>query len=168
MSDISTIHKTNENSKVDPTEQEWLAHVREYHIFNDAQARLIADALRDVQTYTREERDIVLDDMVGVLRDWQEGVNLELDKLCCELQTYRERVASLEGQLQAMKDLKGVPGKQGERGEAWRNRQARCARRERRDRRRRQERIALDWRQGGRLQSDNGDERWHARAAHLA
>jgi hypothetical protein len=51
-----------------------------------------------------------------VLREWQDGIYEELDKLQDGLRTHRERVAMLEGQLRAMVDLKGVPGKQGERG----------------------------------------------------
>jgi hypothetical protein len=117
MSDGSIIRKTSENSKVPADdEQRWFAHVREYGIFNDAQARLIADGLRDVQNYARADFRSEIDDLVGVLRTAQDGIYSELDKLHDERRTHRERVAMLEGQIKAMTDLKGVPGKQGERG----------------------------------------------------
>jgi hypothetical protein len=120
MSDISIIHKTRDDSKVVyPPDRgdEWFRHVQEYNIFNDAQARLIADALMDVQSYARAERESEINDLVEVLRDWQEGIQEELDQLHQVIGLYRERVATLEGKLDAMTDLKGITGKQGERGE---------------------------------------------------
>jgi hypothetical protein len=119
MSDGSIIRKTRDDSKVvyhTDDGDAWFRHVREYNIFNDAQARLIADGLLDVQIYARSERDSALDELIGTLRDWQDGTYEELDKLHDELRTHRERVAMLEGQMKAMTDLKGIPGKQGERG----------------------------------------------------
>jgi hypothetical protein len=119
MSDGGIIRKTRDDSKVvyqSDNGDEWFRHVREYHIFNEAQAGLIADALRDVQIYARAERDSAIDELIGALRDWQDGVYAELDKLHDELRTHRERVAMLEGQIKAMTNLKGVPGRQGERG----------------------------------------------------
>jgi hypothetical protein len=119
MSDGSIIRKTRDDSKlVDHTDQgdAWFRHVREYNIFNDAQAQLIADGLRDVQVYARTERESSLNALVDVLDEWQHGIYAEVDKLHDAVRAYRERVAMLEGQLRAMTDLKGVPGKQGERG----------------------------------------------------
>jgi hypothetical protein len=72
--------------------------------------------LLDVQIYARSERDSALDELIGTLREWQDGIYSELDKLQHDLRTHRERLAMLEGQVKAMTDLKGVPGKQGERG----------------------------------------------------
>jgi hypothetical protein len=120
MSD-GIIRKIKDDSKVvnhtdNGNGDEWFRHVREYNIFNDAQACLIADGLRDVQVYARTEHESGLNALVEVLCEWQEGIYQELDKLHHELRTHRERVAMLEGQLRAMMDLKGVPGKQGERG----------------------------------------------------
>jgi hypothetical protein len=113
MSDGSIIRKTRDDTD---NGDEWFRYVREYNIFNDAQACLIADGLRDVQIYARSEHESALNELVEVLREWQDGIYEELDKLHDALRTHRERVAMLEGQLRAMTDLKGVPGKQGERG----------------------------------------------------
>ena len=120
MSDGSIIRKIREDGKVvshTDSGDEWFRHVREYNIFNDAQARLIADALRDVQVYMRNEykeesdalRDAIAESMVDFVME-------TFYPLHDELRAHRERVAMLEGQLKAMTDLKGVPGKQGDRG----------------------------------------------------
>ena len=119
MIDGSIIRKTRDDSKVvyhTDNGDEWFRHVREYNIFNEAQAGLIADGLRDVQIYARAERDSAIDELIEALRNWQDGTYEELDKLRDELRTHRERVAMLEGQIKSMTDLKGVPGKQGDRG----------------------------------------------------
>jgi hypothetical protein len=117
MNDVNIIRKTNENGKVDATEQLWLAHVREYHIFDDAQARLIVDALRDVQVYARNDCKKEIDDLQKLLGEAM--VDFVMDKtgsLPNEVRVLRERLAMLEGQIKAMTDLKGVPGKLGECG----------------------------------------------------
>lgn len=101
------IHKTNEYSKVDATEQQWLAHVRDYHIFNDAQARLILDALRDVHGYARNDCKKEVDGLQDALLDFVcDNVMGRMGTLRDELRTHRERVAMLEGQLKAMTELK--------------------------------------------------------------
>ena len=112
MSDGSIIRKTRDDSKVvyhTDNGDEWFRHVREYHIFNEAQAGLIADALRDVQIYARAERDSAIDELIGALRDWQDGIYSELDKLHDELRTHRERVAMLEGPDQGDDEPEGCP-----------------------------------------------------------
>ena len=119
MSNGSIIRKTRDDSKVvyhTDNGDEWFRHVREYNIFNEAQAGLIADGLRDVQIYARAERDSAIDELIEALRNWQDAAYEELDRLHHEVRTHRERAAMLEGQIKSMTDLKGVPGKQGERG----------------------------------------------------
>jgi hypothetical protein len=91
MSDASIIRKTRDDSKVvyhTDNGDDWFRHVREYNIFNEAQADLIADGLRDVQIYARAERDSAIDDLVEVLRAAHDGIYAELDKLSDELRTH--------------------------------------------------------------------------------
>jgi hypothetical protein len=122
MSDISIIHKTNENGKVPADdEQRWFAHVREYGIFNDAQARLIADALIDVQIRVRNDCQKEIDEQVrgfaeGLAEGMAECLMEKIGNLPDEVSVLRERVATLEGQIKAITDLRGIPGARGERG----------------------------------------------------
>jgi hypothetical protein len=108
MSDGSIIRKIREDSRV-VSHTEWFRYVREYNIFNEAQARFIANALIDVQKYARAEHDSDINDLVDELDKVHDDIYAELDKL-------RERFASLEGALNTITTLKGVPGKQGDRG----------------------------------------------------
>jgi hypothetical protein len=119
MSD-EIIYKTFDNSKLTDDER-WFAHVRDYGIFNDAQARLIADALIDVQVRARNDCKKEVEDLLEVLPDWlDDSVLAKMRSLHDQVGVARERLAMLEGQIRAMADLKGVPGKQGERGESGR------------------------------------------------
>ena len=115
MSD-EIVHKAFENSKITDDER-WFAHVRDYGIFNDAQVRLIADPLIDVQVRAREECKQQVTSLQDALVDFlQDNVLDELRRVRSELGVARERVAMLEGQIKAMTDLKGVPGKRRETG----------------------------------------------------
>jgi hypothetical protein len=119
MSDGIIIRKTRDDSKVvshTDNGDEWFRHIREYNIFNEAQARSIADSLIDVQKYARAERDSDINDLVHELDQVHDDIYAEVDKLRDELRTHRERVALLDATLNLMRDLKGVPGKQGDRG----------------------------------------------------
>jgi hypothetical protein len=129
MSNSGIIHKTRDDGRVvhrtDNTDtdqtNEWLKHVCEYNIFTDVQARLLADALIAAQVNVRNDCQKEIDDQIrgyaeGVAEGLAEYVVEKIGSLPDEVRILRERVATLEGQIKAMTDLKGVPGKQGERG----------------------------------------------------
>jgi hypothetical protein len=126
MSDRGIIHKTKHDSKVvHQTDQtvdtdqtvEWIRFVRGNNIFNDVQARVLADTLIDFENRLRNNYNKEIEVQ---LKEFSEAtVDFVMDKtssLAREVTVMRERLAMLEGQIKAMTDLKGVPGKQGERG----------------------------------------------------
>jgi hypothetical protein len=92
---------------------EWFRHVREYNIFTDDQARLLADALRDVQGYAQND---CKEEIEGLAEEVVDFVMDKTGSLPNEVRVLHERVAMIEGQIKAMTDLKGIPGRQGERG----------------------------------------------------
>jgi hypothetical protein len=131
MSDLGIIRKTKDDSKVVhhtdvDTDQtvEWLRYVRGNNIFNDVQARVLADALIAAQVNVRNDCQKEIAGQIEGVEGFSEGLAEgmaehlveKIGSLPDEVRVLRERIATLEGQLRAMTDLKGVPGKQGERG----------------------------------------------------
>jgi hypothetical protein len=72
------------------------------------------DGLADMMVQMRTEIDDAIESAMISMRD--RVLILVQDSIASAVDPLRERIATIEGRLQAMTDLKGIPGKPGEKG----------------------------------------------------